>query len=175
MAGYGAQGKQCRRNSIEIALNEIEDTSEGLGGFLADALLNPVVGLLGSVLTLNLVGILQSVGGLLGGVLGLVGGLLNGILTGLLTDGCSSGALPGTNSGCIDIIKDALKAPSAGAPPAALFVLLGSLLNLLQPILDAVGTNLLLPLLQNVLGLQLGQTDISMLGLECRAGSVLVE
>ncbi len=175
VAGYGAQGKQCRRNSIEIALNEIEDTSEGLGGFLADALLNPVVGLLGSVLTLNLVGILQSVGGLLGGVLGLVGGLLNGILTGLLTDGCSSGALPGTNSGCIDIIKDALKAPSAGAPPAALFVLLGSLLNLLQPILDAVGTNLLLPLLQNVLGLQLGQTDISMLGLECRAGSVLVE
>lgn len=175
VAGYGAQGKQCRRNSIEIALNEIEDTSEGLGGFLAEALLNPVVGLLGSVLTLNLVGILQSVGGLLGGVLGLVGGLLNGILTGLLTDGCSSGALPGTNSGCIDIIKDALKAPSAGAPPAALFVLLGSLLNLLQPILDAVGTNLLLPLLQNVLGLQLGQTDISMLGLECRAGSVLVE
>ncbi len=175
VAGYGAQGKQCRRNSIEIALNEIEDTSEGLGGFLADALLNPVVGLLGSVLTLNLVGILQSVGGLLGGVLGLVGGLLNGILTGLLTDGCSSGALPGTNSGCIDIIKDALKAPSAGAPPGALFVLLGSLLNLLQPILDAVGTNLLLPLLQNVLGLQLGQTDISMLGLECRAGSVLVE
>ena len=45
----------------------------------------------------------------------------------------------------------------------------------MQPILDAVGTNLLLPLLQNVLGLQLGQTDISMLGLECRAGSVLVE
>lgn len=177
VAGYGAQGKQCRSNSIEIALNEIEDTSEGLGGFLADALLNPVVGLLGSVLTLNLVGILQSVGGLLAGVLGLVGGLLSGLLTSLVGDGCSGGLLggPGSNAGCIDVIEDALKAPSAGAPTAALFVLLGSLLNLLQPILDAVGTNLLLPLLQNVLGLQLGQTDISMLGLECRAGSVLVE
>jgi len=177
VAGYGAQGKQCRSNSIKIALDEIEDTSEGLGGFLADALLNPVVGLLGSVLTLNLVGILQSVGGLLAGVLGLVGGLLSGLLTSLVGDGCSGGLLggPGSNAGCIDVIEDALKAPSAGAPPAALFVLLGSLLNLLQPILDAVGTNLLLPLLQNVLGLQLGQTDISMLGLECRAGSVLVE
>ena len=73
------------------------------------------------------------------------------------------------------MLEDALAAQPAGSPPAALFVLLGSLLNLLQPILDAVGTNLLLPLLQNVLGLQLGQTDISMLGLECRAGSVLVE
>ena len=173
--GLNLTGQQCRDNSFDMAQAEIEDTSQGLGGFLADALLNPVVGLLGSVLTLNLVGILQSVGGLLAGVLGLVGGLLGQIFFG---NPCTGGGLFnafGSNSGCVTMLEDALAAQPAGSPPAALFVLLGSLLNLLQPILDAVGTNLLLPLLQNVLGLQLGQTDISMLGLECRAGSVLVE
>ncbi|MEC8848202.1 MAG: pilus assembly protein TadG-related protein [Pseudomonadota bacterium] len=173
-------GKQCRRDSIQRSLEEIQNTTSGLGGFLADALLNPIVGLLSSVLTLNLVGVLQSVGSLLGGVLGLVGGLLSGLLNGLFGDSCTGGGIlglnPGSNSACVDDIKNALNSvPSGGTTPTALFVLLGSLLNLLQPILDAVGTNLLLPLLQNVLGLQLGQTDISMLGLECRAGSVLVE
>lgn len=173
-SGFG--GKSCRRDSIEVALNEIENTSQGLGGFLADALLNPVVGLLGSVLTLNLVGVLQSVGGLLVGVLGLVGGLLGGIIGGLVGDGCTGGLLlAGNNAGCVDVIKDALEPPSGGTPPTALVVLLGNVLNLLKPILDAVGNNLLMPVLQDILGLQLGQTDISMLGLECRAGSVLVE
>lgn len=171
----GLDGKSCRRDSIEVALNEIENTSQGLGGFLADALLNPVVGLLGSVLTLNLVGVLQSVGGLLVGVLGLVGGLLGGILEGLFGDGCSGGVLAGTNAGCVEVIEKALEPPSGGTTPTALVVLLGNVLNLLKPILDAVGNNLLMPVLQDILGLQLGQTDISMLGLECRAGSVLVE
>lgn len=171
----GLDGKSCRRDSIEVALNEIENTSQGLGGFLADALLNPVVGLLGSVLTLNLVGVLQSVGGLLVGVLELVGSLLGGILEGLFGDGCSGGGLAGTNAGCVEVIEKALEPPSGGTAPTALVVLLGNVLNLLKPILDAVGNNLLMPVLQDILGLQLGQTDISMLGLECRAGSVLVE
>ena len=173
--GFNLAGEQCRKNSFDMAQAEIESTSQGLGGFLADALLNPVVDLLGSVLTLNLVGILQSVGGLLAGVLGLVGGLLGQILIG---NPCTGGGIfnPfGSNSGCVTMLEDALAAQPAGSPPAALFVLLGSLLNLLQPILDAVGNNLLMPVLQDILGLQLGQTDISMLGLECRAGSVLVE
>lgn len=176
----GMPGRECRRDRIGPAFDEIESAAGGLRGFLGDALLNPVLGLLGSALTLNLGGILQSVGDLLGGVGGLLSGLLGGVLDFLTGNQCTGGGLlglaTGSNSGCIDEIGGALSAnPSGGSTSNALAVLLGSLVELLKPILDAVGTNLLMPLLQDVLGLQIGQTDITMMGLECRAGAVLVE
>lgn len=178
--GGGSAGRQCRRNAVAAAEQAIESAANGLNGFLATAVLNPVVGLLDSVLTLNLIGVLNSVGGLVSGVLGLVGNILGGVVQGLLGTPCTGGGLLGllnygSNSGCIDTLADSLGTPSGSSTSNAVVVLLGNVLNLLKPILDAVGNNLLMPLLQNLLGLQVGQTDVTLMGLECRAGAVLVE
>lgn len=176
----GSSGRQCRRDRLDDAEALIANSITGLGGFLANAVLNPVVGLLSSVLTLDLLGILGSVGDLLGGVLGLVGNLLAGIV-GLLTGNqCTGGGLlypNGSSSGCENILADALEETnSSGAlsQQAGIAVLLGQLLNVLKPVLDAVGNDLLVPLLTDILGLRLGETDVSVFSVECNDGSVLV-
>ena len=176
----GLPGRGCRGDRLDDAEALIANSITGLGGFLANAVLNPVVGLLSSVLTLDLLGILGSVGDLLGGVLGLVGNLLAGVL-GLVTGNqCTGGGLlnpAGSNSGCVNVLADALKETnSSGAlsQQAGITVLLGQLLNVLKPVLDAVGNDLLVPLLTDILGLRLGETDVSVFSVECNDGSVLV-
>lgn len=176
----GLSGRQCRRDHIGPAFQQIQDAANGLNGFLSDAVLNPVLGLLGSTLSLNLGGILQNVGNLLNGVGSLLGGLLGGLADFLTGPPCTGGGLlglnPGTNAECVGQIADALnQKPSGGATSNGLIVLLKPLLDLLKPILDALGTQVLTPLLQNLLGLQAGQTDVTMMALECRDGAVLVD
>lgn len=168
----GYDGKQCRRQRIEEAEELIESSANGLSGFLGDAVLNPVVGLLDSLLTLDLGGVLSSVGDLLGGVLGLVGDLIQGILGG----GCTGGLLgAGNNDSCVDDLEDLLgDGGSNGSPQVGTVVVLGLLLDVLQPVLDAVGNALLKPLLDVLLDLHIAQTDVAVTGLECREGAVLV-
>ncbi len=176
--GSGSAGRTCRTQEFNEATNTLNAASTGLSGFLGSAVLNPVVGLLDSVLTLNLVGVLQSVGGLVGGLLTVVGNLLGSLLDIVTGNPCTGGGLlggNGSNGGCVDQLKTLVDATSGTSPQAGVVSLLGLVLNLLQPILDAVGNNLLMPLLQNVLGLQVGQTDVNLMALECRAGAVLVD
>ncbi|CAA0088008.1 Uncharacterised protein [Zhongshania aliphaticivorans] len=177
--GSGYSGSTCRGQKLEEAQDLISDTSDGLQGFVADALLNPVVGLLDSVLTLNVGGILGSVGDLVVGLLGGVGDLLSGILVGNpCTGGGVVGSLFGNNgssTGCIDELADALDTPSGQTQSNALVFLTGLLLEVLRPVLDAVGNNLLMPLLDNLLGLQLGQTEVNLLGLNCDGHSKLIK
>ncbi len=176
--GGGSAGSQCRGENLAEARQQINSTATGLQGFLSNALLNPVVGLLDSVLSLNLGGILGGVGNLVGSLLAGVGNLLGDIISGLLGNSCTGGLLYGfgSNAGCAnDALVKAMAPPSGSSTPNALVVLLGTLLDLLKPVLDALGTNILMPLLQNLLGLQVGQTDISMMALECRDGAVLVD
>lgn len=176
----GLSGRGCRGDRLDDAEALIANSITGLGGFLANAVLNPVVGLLSSVLTLDLLGILGSVGDLLGGVLGLVGNLLSGVLGLLAGNPCTGGGLAfpaGSSSGCVNLLADALKETnSSGAlsQQAGITVLLGQLLNVLKPVLDAVGNDLLVPLLTDILGLRLGETDVSVFSVECNDGSVLV-
>ncbi|WP_354357763.1 TadG family pilus assembly protein [Variovorax boronicumulans] len=101
--------------------------------------------------------------GILDGVLGLVGGLLNQC-TGLFSIG---------EQGCKNMIKDTLSSTSnssGGAVSNALSVLTG----LLKPLLDAIGSSVLTPLLQNVLGINLGQVDVNLRSLDCKALPMLV-
>ncbi len=48
------------------------------------------------------------------------------------------------------------------------------LTGLLKPILDALGASVLTPLLQNVLGINLGQIDVNLKSLDCKALPMLV-
>lgn len=170
-----SSGRTCRKQKLEAAEGLIEDTSNGLTGFIGDALLNPVLGLLGSVLTVDLGGILGSVGDLVGGLLEGVGDLLGGLLIG---NPCTGGGLFGgfgSNSGCVSELADALEAPSGQSQSNALVFLTGLLLETLKPVLDAIGNNLLIPILDDTLGLQLGQTEVNLLGLSCTTPPALVE
>lgn len=106
---------------------------------------------------------------------GLLTGLLNG-LSDLLTSIPCSGALGigGDVSGCRTAIRDTLAktttANTGGQVSNALSVLAG----LLKPLLDAIGTSVLTPLLQNVLGIDLGQVDVNLKSLDCKALPMLV-
>uniref|UniRef100_UPI001EF341C3 hypothetical protein n=1 Tax=Bordetella pseudohinzii TaxID=1331258 RepID=UPI001EF341C3 len=165
-----ANTPSCRGNRLTAALNQVKDASSGLGGFLG-GLTGSTVNILGSLLTLNIPGLLQGVGSLVNGVLGVVGGLLNGLLDVLGLNSCS-GYIAGSEAGCLNQLKSALSttpnnAPGAGNASNAVTALVGLLLKILQPALDAVGVSVLQPLINNTLGLKLGLTDVHMLSVDC--------
>jgi uncharacterized membrane protein len=58
--------------------------------------------------------------------------------------------------------------------PNAVISLVGFVLQLLQPVLDNLGSQILTPLLQQILGLHLGQIDINLRTLDCNASPSLV-
>ncbi|MGJ7583340.1 hypothetical protein ACSFA3_24580 [Variovorax sp. RHLX14] len=107
---------------------------------------------------------------------GLLTGLLNGVLdllTGVLNPCTGLLGLGGSEAGCKNMIKDSLSANSSGAGGAisnAVSVLAG----LLKPLLDAIGASVLTPLLTNVLGINLGQVDVNLKSLDCKALPMLV-
>lgn len=108
-------------------------------------------------------------------------GLLGGVLSGLF--GAVEGALNpcsgllflgGSNSGCIGMIESTLEQSSdsgSGQVSNAVAVLTG----LLVPVLDELGSAVLTDLFENVLGLHVGETDVSMLAVECGGTPQLVQ
>ncbi len=102
--------------------------------------------------------------GLLNGVLGLVSGLLNQC-TGLFSIG---------EQGCKNMIKDALADQSNSTGGGSISNAVSFLAGLLQPLLNAIGASVLTPLLQNVLGINLGQVDVNLKSLDCKALPMLV-
>ncbi|MGQ0529072.1 MAG: TadG family pilus assembly protein [Panacagrimonas sp.] len=113
---------------------------------------------------------------------GLVSGLLNGVtslLTNLLSgNGCTSSGLlglgPGSNAGCITLLADALDNQSTSADGGLLSNTLAVLVGILQPVLDALGSLVLQPLLTQ-LGLFVGETDVNMLAIDCGGAPTLVD
>lgn len=107
--------------------------------------------------------------GLLTGLLNGLGDLLGAVGTLLTGDGCTFRVLgPATsNDGCVKLIKNTLEKKSnsnlSGGVSNALAVLTG----LLQPILDAIGKDVLTPLLRNLLGVHLGEVDVKLQALRC--------
>jgi len=173
--GNWSAGSTCRGQKLNEAQSLIDETTQGLEGFISDALLNPVLGLLDSVLSLDLGGILGSVGDLVGGLLGGIGDLLGGLLVG---NPCTGGGLfggYGSNAGCVSELADALDVPSGQPQSNAVVFLTGLLMEVLKPALDAIGNNLLMPIMEDILGLQLGQTEVNMLGLNCGNHSTLIK
>lgn len=114
--------------------------------------------------------------GLLGGVVNGIGDLL-GAVGGLLAgDGCSYTGLAGTtsNAGCVALLKNTLtKASGSSGGGAATSNSLAVLTGMLRPVLDAVGANVLTPLLQNVIGIHLGEVDVKLESLQCGSSKLV--
>lgn len=168
----------CRKARLTTVNNKINASANGLSGFLGN-LGTDTVNILNQLSILNLSGLIAGIGSLVTGLLSGVGNLLGDILGGLLGNSCTGGLTygAGTDAGCIKNIADSLKNSSSGGgttAPNAFISLVGFLLQLLQPVLDAVGTQILTPLLQSILGLHLGQVDINLRTLDCNAAPSLV-
>lgn len=110
--------------------------------------------------------------GLLDGVLDLLGNLLSG-------NGCTSSGLlglgSGSNAGCIALLEDALGESSSASGGGSVSNALAVLTGLLVPVLDELGSAVLTDLFKNVLGLHVGETDVSMLAVECGGTPRLVQ
>lgn len=170
----GKAGYDCRRARWSRGIENIENYSNGLTGFLGGLSAN-TLGLLGNLVTLDVVGLLGNVVGLVGNLVDLLGDILGGILGVLFpTNQCATwsllGGYQGSEAGCVNELGKALAnstPPSGGNPPNAIVVLLGYLLKPLADILNMIGADLLRPLIENVLGLRLGVTDVHMMSIDC--------
>jgi hypothetical protein len=109
--------------------------------------------------------------GLLTGILSGIGGLLTSI-----ANDCSGVILLGGGdvAGCKNMIKSTLSKTTASTTGGQVSNTLTVLTGLLKPVLDAVGASVLTPLLQNVLGISLGQVDVNLKTLDCKALPMLV-
>lgn len=172
--GAACGSRACRVGRLADIKAHIENTTHGLGGFLG-GLSSEVLALLSHTLSLNLQGLLAGVGNLVGGLLTSVGDILGAVLGGVI-GGCS--ALIGSNdAACVNEIANSLNGNSSGGGdtvPNAITALTGYLLQLLRPTLDAIGSNVLTPILHDVLGLHLGQIDVHLRTLNCQARAHLV-
>jgi len=168
----------CRKSRLQQAKDKIDSSSTGLGG-LVGSLTPRALDIVGQLVSLNISGLLNSLGGLVTGLLNAVGDLLGGLLGGLVGNSCTGGLLfgSGTDAGCVTQISNSLNGSSgsgATQTPNSAIALVGFLLNVLKPLLNGVGTAVLTPLLQNILGLHLGETDVNMLSLQCGGTARLV-
>lgn len=172
-------GRTCRTTRLNTIKADIDSRTSGLGGFLG-GLSTDVLALLNQLLSLNVQGLLTGVGNLVGGLLTSVGNVLGSVLGVLTGHPCTGGGLfnaPGEDSACITEIANSLggNATAAGkSVPNAVTALASYLLTALKPILDGVGTNVLTPILQNLLGLRLGEIDVHLMSLNCQARAHLV-
>lgn len=172
--GAACGSRACRVSRLSTVKAGIENTTAGLGGFLS-GLSGDVLALLSHTLSLNLQGLLSGVGDLVGGLLTSVGDILGAVLGGVI-GGCT--ALIGSNdAACVNEIANSLDGSSSGggeSVPNAVTALTGYLLQVLRPVLDAIGSSVLTPILHDVLGLHLGQIDVHLRTLNCQARAHLV-
>ncbi len=108
--------------------------------------------------------------GLLSGVVNLVGGIVSGVL-----NSCTGLAyLGGTENGCKQMLYNTLAASGNSSSGGTVSNSLAYLTGLVKPLLNALGGSILTPLLQNVLGIQLGVTDVHLIKLQCSGEPRLV-
>ena len=172
--GAACTTRACRVSRLTAIQTAMQNSTSGLGGFLG-GLTTDVLALLNNTLALNVQGILTGVGNLVGGLLTSLGDVLGAVLGGVI-GGCT--AIIGSNdAACVNGIASSLDGnSSAGGEtvPNAITSLTSYLLQVLRPVLDAVGTNVLTPLLRDVLGLRLGEIDVNLRTLNCQARAHLV-
>ena len=172
--GAACGSRACRVSRLTTIKAAMENNTSGLGGFLG-GLTAEVLSLLNSTLALNVQGILTGVGNLVGGLLTGLGDVLGAVLGGLI-GGCT--AVIGSNdAACVAGIASSLDGNSSAggdSVPNAITALTGYLLQVLRPVLDAVGSNVLTPILRDVLGLHLGEIDVHLRTLNCQARAHLV-
>lgn len=155
----------CRRSAMSAAIASMEGSIGSLSHFMT--VVNGRDGLIGSVLTLDIEGILGGLGQLLGRLSGLTG----------IFDECTSDGF-GTRNGCLDQLEAALDQQHSSGDVlirSGNVFLASLLLPVLQDILSSLGHEVLQPLFENVLGLQIGEADINMMGLQCHENAHLVQ
>jgi uncharacterized membrane protein len=143
---------------LTAALNQLSSTTSGLQTFL-NQVGTQTGGLLSSALTLNVVGLLNNTGGLLSSVTNLLGNILNQTT-------CTLGLLG--SAPCINVIQTAMNGTSTGGTPNSVIALLAFVVQALQGPLNQIGTQILTPLLNNTLGVQLGVSTVTLHSLQCR-------
>lgn len=118
--------------------------------------------------------------GLLSGVLSGLGDIVNA-LTGLLVhNGCTtsgSGLLglgPAGEGFCRDMIQSALNTHSSASGGGTVSNALGVLVGIIRPLLDAVGSQILTPILQNIVGADVHANDVHLMSLTCGGPPALV-
>src|SRR5690606_19724351 len=110
-------------------------------------------------------GLVDSIGDLLSDLLGVLSG--NGCTTGFL-------GIPGGNAdGCKAILRDVLNENQGGGVTTGLLAPVLQLLDLLRPVLNGVGENLLQPLLEDLLGESPGRADVFLQSLQCDAAAIV--
>jgi uncharacterized membrane protein len=108
---------------------------------------------------------------------GLLTGVLNGVtdLVASLANGCTGLlGIGGSQNGCLSMIQSALNSASNSSLGGLISNALSVLIGLLTPILNALGSQLLTPVLQNALGINIGQIDVNLRSLECNPLPMLV-
>lgn len=172
--GAACTTRACRVSRLTSVKAGIENTTAGLGGFLG-GLSSDVLHLLNQTLALNVQGLLAGVGNLVGGLLTSVGDILGAVLGGLI-GGCT--ALIGSNdAACVTEIANSLDGNTSGGGdtvPNAVTALTAYLLQAIKPMLDAIGSSVLTPILRDLLGLHLGEIDVHLRTLNCQARAHLV-
>ncbi|MGB0955910.1 MAG: TadG family pilus assembly protein [Panacagrimonas sp.] len=109
--------------------------------------------------------------GLLSGV---IGGLFD-LLTGVANPCSGLLFLGGSDDGCTEMIRGTLESTSNASAGGLVSNALAVLVGTLQPILDALGSSVLRPLLEGLVGLTLGETDVELQSLNCGGNARLVE
>lgn len=109
--------------------------------------------------------------GLLTGVISGLGDLLGALGTAVAGDGCTVAGVLGRkieDAACTALLKTTLGAATPGSGGGgAISNSLAVLTGMLRPVLDALGTNVLTPLLRNVIGIHLGEVDVKVESLQC--------
>lgn len=141
---------------LSAALNQLSSATSGLQTFL-NQVGTQTGGLLSSTLTLNVAGLLGNTGGLLTSVTNLLGNIL-----GQTT--CVLGLLG--PSPCVSVIQNSMSGSSNGTGNGVI-ALLALVVQALQGPLNQVGTQILTPLLNNTLGVQLGVSTVTLHSLQC--------
>jgi uncharacterized membrane protein len=156
----GLLGSQSANNGINnnnLATNLLANAGQNLT--TAQTTVTSGLNSLNTLVANPVSGLLNSLGGVVGNVLTSVGQLVSGLL-------CLG------NSQCILSTQLAGNQTSGGTSVSnAVVALLGLVVNLLQPILNSLG-GAVATLLSNVLGVQLGLVDVSLLDLNCGGTSV---
>ncbi len=144
---------------LSQALTQLQSASQGLQGLLGNDV-GSVATILGSALSLN-------VPSLLGGVAGLLGNTGSALGQVASTLGCTV-----SDTACVSAIQGAM-AGNSGTVSNAYVALLGFVAQTLQGPLNAVGTQMLTPLLRDTLGLSLGVSTVTLHGLQCHRAQLV--
>lgn len=145
---------------LQTTLNTLKGSLSSLQTFL-NSLSADVKAIAGGSLGSGVVSLLSSVGGLVNGLLTGVGNLLNSVIGGLLN-------LLFCNAQCQ--VQNQLSGNSSNpAISNVLMALLGLVEKLLEPVLNALGGQIA-TLLNNLLGIGLGQVDVTLIDLKCGGG-----